>query len=134
MTDVLEHLPDPVGSLRRCRELLAPGGRLLITTPAVGCMSQRLLGRVWFQFKDEHLRLFTPEALRTALERAGLEIEATGAVRKTLSLAFVSGHFDAYPRAVLTPMLRGLTRVLGPLARLPMPMASGEMWAIARGA
>lgn len=134
MTDVLEHLPDPVGSLRRCRELLAPGGRLLITTPAVGCMSQRLLGRVWFQFKDEHLRLFTPEALRTALKHAGLEIEATGAVRKTLSLAFVSGHFDAYPRAVLTPMLRGLTRMLGPLARLPMPMTAGEMWAIARGA
>lgn len=134
LTDVLEHLPDPVASLRRCRELLAPGGRLLITTPAVGCASERLMGRGWFQFKDEHTRLFTPRALRSALERAGLELEATGAVRKTLSLAFVSGHFDAYPRAVLTPVLRGLTRALGPLGRLSMPMASGEMWAVARRA
>lgn len=134
LTDVLEHLPDPVASLRRCRELLAPGGRLLITTPAVGCASERLMGRGWFQFKDEHTRLFTPSALRTALARAGLKRETTGAVRKTLSLAFISGHFDAYPRPLLTPTLRGLTRALGPLARLPMPMASGEMWAIARQA
>ncbi len=132
MTDVLEHLPDPMASLRRCRELLAPDGRLLITTPAVGCLSERLMGGGWFQYKDEHTRLFTARALRTALDRAGLAIEATGSVRKTLSLAFVSRHFDAYPRPVLSPALRGLTRALGPLARVTLPMASGEMWAVAR--
>ncbi len=132
MTDVLEHLPDPVASLRRCRQLLAPEGRLLITTPAVGCLSQRLMRGGWFQIKDEHTRLFTPRALREALQRAGMEIEASGTVRKTLSLGFVSSHFDAYPRPLLTPVLGGMTRVLGPMARVTVPMASGEMWAIAR--
>jgi len=132
MTDVLEHLPDPVASLQRCRELLAPEGRLLITTPAVGCLSERLMRGGWFQYKDEHTRMFTARALRTALDRADLAIEASGSVRKTLSLAFVSRHFDAYPHPVLSPTLRGLTRGLGPLARVTLPMASGEMWAVAR--
>jgi len=33
MMDVLEHLPDPVGTMRHCVELLKPDGMLLIQTP-----------------------------------------------------------------------------------------------------
>jgi SAM-dependent methyltransferase len=34
MLDVLEHIPDPRPALRRAGEILAPGGRILITVPA----------------------------------------------------------------------------------------------------
>jgi 2-polyprenyl-3-methyl-5-hydroxy-6-metoxy-1,4-benzoquinol methylase len=33
MMDVLEHLPDPLDTLRRCADLLSPGGVMLIQTP-----------------------------------------------------------------------------------------------------
>ncbi len=32
--DVIEHVPDPVRFLQRARELLAPGGHIILTTPA----------------------------------------------------------------------------------------------------
>jgi 2-polyprenyl-3-methyl-5-hydroxy-6-metoxy-1,4-benzoquinol methylase len=132
MTDVLEHLPDPTVSLRRCHDLLAPGGCLLVTTPHMGCLSERLMGPRWFQVKDEHLQLFTQTALDTALKRSGLEPLCYRPVRKVLSLAFVAAHFRAYPSPVLTPVLSGLARCLGPLAHRALPLPTGELLAIAR--
>ncbi len=34
MFDVIEHLPNPVPVLQECRRVLAPGGRLVLSTPA----------------------------------------------------------------------------------------------------
>jgi SAM-dependent methyltransferase len=33
MTHVIEHVPDPVACLDKCRQLLKPGGRLVVSTP-----------------------------------------------------------------------------------------------------
>jgi SAM-dependent methyltransferase len=132
LTDVLEHLPDPVGSLRRCRELLAPGGVVLIATPQVGSFSQRLLGRHWFQYKDEHLQLFTRRALGVALERAGLQAVAFAPVRKLLSLHYLAGQFETYPRPLVTPLLRALNRLSGPLAMRLWALPTGEQLVLAR--
>jgi len=36
--DVIEHLPDPVGALVKAREFLRPGGRVVVTVPALQCL------------------------------------------------------------------------------------------------
>lgn len=59
LSEVLEHLREPLGTVRRCLGWLAPGGRLLITTPK---------GR-WESV--EHLHDFTMESLCALLARAG---------------------------------------------------------------
>ena len=43
--DVLEHLPDPVGALRRVRGWLAPGGRIVLETQNVASLVARALGK-----------------------------------------------------------------------------------------
>jgi SAM-dependent methyltransferase len=65
-SEVLEHLDDPVGALRSARRCLAPGGKLVITVPG-GPMSA-------FDKYIGHRRHFTPGALRTTLEEAGLRV------------------------------------------------------------
>jgi SAM-dependent methyltransferase len=67
--DVLEHLKDPLDTVRRCADLLAPDGVLLLQTPCY-----RGEGPEWSMFQeDEHIHLFTEESVRLLLARAGFK-------------------------------------------------------------
>lgn len=68
MLDVLEHIDDPVQSIRKAEELLERDGILFITVPAY-----RLL---WTYHDDlnHHRTRFTRRSLRAVMEHSGLEI------------------------------------------------------------
>lgn len=77
--DVLEHLRDPWAVLKRDAALLSEDGVLLVCVPNVEHWSfaARLLGGRWRYeetglFDRTHLRWFTRDAMRQALEAAGL--------------------------------------------------------------
>lgn len=85
MNHVLEHLKDPVPVLCRVRELLRPGGALLIAVPNIEGLSNRLklsLERMGLRRRgvgayydaDHHLFYFTPDTLQGALEREGFAV------------------------------------------------------------
>lgn len=66
--EVLEHLPDPFPVIRRARTLLVQGGLFYVTTPNGAGISERLLGSAWSVVAPpEHLHLFSPRSLRSAL-------------------------------------------------------------------
>lgn len=67
MLDVLEHLPDGVTALERARELLLPGGRLILTVPAF-----QLLWTAHDELNHHRLR-YDRRSLRRELEQAGFE-------------------------------------------------------------
>jgi len=73
MIHVLDHLPDPVVSLRQLREVLEPRGIMLIVTHNCQSMLARLLGRRWPPFTLQHPHLFSPDGMRRLLGNAGLE-------------------------------------------------------------
>lgn len=74
----LEHVADPVGFLRRCREALKPDGRLLLEVPRLLPMP---LGMPLFPF---HQVEFRPETLEPLLVSAGFEVlERLGGNRGT---------------------------------------------------
>lgn len=69
LLDVLEHLPDAMGGLDLVRELLIPGGRLLVTVPALPALWTR------HDAVNHHVLRFTRTGLVNALERSGFEVE-----------------------------------------------------------
>lgn len=88
--DVLEHLRDPRATLERCLDLLAPGGRVLISLPNIAHASVRLqLLRGHFQYTDTglldhtHLRFFEEQSMRQLLASAGLSIEEEFPIRRS---------------------------------------------------
>lgn len=76
MIHSIEHVPDPIATLRRCREVLMAGGRIVLTTPNYAGLMSLLFRRHWMCLEPpRHLWLFTPATLRTCVERAGFRVE-----------------------------------------------------------
>ncbi|HYE37785.1 class I SAM-dependent methyltransferase [Methylocaldum sp.] len=79
LMDVLEHLPDPVGTIRHCLGLLKPDGILVIQTPRY--QEQKAYDEMVVrddpfleQLKDdEHLYLFSHNSIRDFFVRLGAE-------------------------------------------------------------
>lgn len=78
--EFIEHLEDPLGFLRRVREVLAPGGRLVLSTPnPTGLpvlLVELLASRRWF-YTDDHVFYLPPRWVWRLLEVAGFEVVAT---------------------------------------------------------
>jgi 2-polyprenyl-3-methyl-5-hydroxy-6-metoxy-1,4-benzoquinol methylase len=88
LLDVLEHLREPLETLRRCTSLLAPGGRVLISIPNIAHASVRLqLLRGHFQYTETglldrtHLRFFDRTSMIELLASAGLRVETELPIR-----------------------------------------------------
>lgn len=70
--DVLEHVHDPVGDLRKAHSLLRPGGAVFIKVPNIKALQAGLFGKWWYWLDvPRHLFHFSPRSLRRCLEAAG---------------------------------------------------------------
>lgn len=73
---VLEHVPEPAGTLEVLRDRLRRDGLLVIEVPNVASVAAQRMGLAWTHLDAEvHVSQFTPRTLRTLLERAGFAIE-----------------------------------------------------------
>jgi len=69
MIDVIEHLPDPVTTLRQVTALMRPGGLILVLTPRYGGRLQAEQGSEYVHFARDHMYYFTAQTLRAVLAR-----------------------------------------------------------------
>ncbi len=85
---VLEHLDDPLSVLKQCRNLLRPGGKLIIAVPNFGSWQARYSLPYWFHLDaPRHLFHFSTTALRNTLTLAGLQIRG---------VSYISFEHDPY--------------------------------------
>jgi 2-polyprenyl-3-methyl-5-hydroxy-6-metoxy-1,4-benzoquinol methylase len=72
--DVLEHLHDPLRTLRAATALLRPGGIVFLYVPNYDSASRLLMGRdAHFIWPTHHLNYYTPATIRALLVREGFE-------------------------------------------------------------
>jgi SAM-dependent methyltransferase len=74
MADVLEHLDDPVEGIRRCRELLRPGGVLCVVTPDPASRVARLAGPRWWALLPAHTFLLPRHTVRALIAAEGMSV------------------------------------------------------------
>ena len=71
-SEVIEHVADTAGWLSEVRRVLAPAGRLLVTTPSHGRLRVAVFGMERFSEPlGDHLHLYTKESLRELLDEFG---------------------------------------------------------------
>ena len=118
MWDVVEHVLDPVALLSSANRLLAPGGRLFITTPNVDGLFPRAsylvaskVGRWPHPEPPYHLSQFSDRTLRTALMLAGMQ--ATDVRHGRIPISYTFGRPAVLAR---DPRRLAYTAVFAPLA------------------
>jgi SAM-dependent methyltransferase len=67
--NVLEHIEDDAGALRSARNLVRPGGAIVMLAPAFGFATSR------FDHDIGHYRRYTKKTLGAAYRNAGIEVE-----------------------------------------------------------
>lgn len=125
--DVLEHVPDPLTVMKRCRALLKPGGHLFLNVPDLDSLAARLLGRRWPLLLAEHLNYFNRESLRWCGEHAGLTWLRFGRRRVFFSVEYVAYRLSQHG-------IRGARLVhrlaRGPAGGLLIPVSMGETYGV----
>ena len=99
MIHALEHMPDPMPTLRDAAALVADGGSLFVEVPDTGAWPFDLL-------VADHLAHFTPASLRYLAARAGLSTLALSNRVLTKEISFL-GRPDAAAEAPLPDAAQG---------------------------
>jgi len=75
--DVIEHLPDPKGSLAEIARILRTDGLLVVGASNVDSIDARLFGPFWSLWEaPRHLYLFSPHTLKRMLSEVGFQTHA----------------------------------------------------------
>ena len=125
--DVLEHIEQDVPSLTTLGAKLAPGGRMLISVPAMPWLWSH------HDVAHHHFRRYTKGSLRKTVEAAGLSVASSGYFNTLLFPAAISQRMvqkitgsqapaDAIPASWLNGLLGGIFRFERHfIGRVPMP-------------
>jgi len=91
MLDVIEHLPDPRGTLVLLSRYLRPGGIIVITTGDFGSVAARLCGRYWrLMTPPQHLWFFGRESVIRLAGSLGLRVERVDHPWKIVPLSLIT--------------------------------------------
>lgn len=129
LTDVLEHISEPVPFVLRVTRLLKPGGLVLITTPNFDALSRRMLGGWWYQLKYEHVTYWSRKSLAYLCDRVGISVIESARNTKVMTFGYLGAYLVRYPIPLAGRAVVGIVRALSVVApgmRVPFPL-TGEL-------
>ncbi len=96
----LEHVPEPMETLREAYQLLIPGGKLVVACPNIDSWAFRRFHDDWFGLDlPRHLSHFTPTTATLALQTAGFRLDSIRTVRHSDWLRSSAKRASAGPTA-----------------------------------
>lgn len=127
MWDVIEHVTDPQGELRRAHRLLKPGGLLVVHTMDIDSLFARVMRRRWPWLMEMHIYYFSRRTLGVMLENAGFEVVRAVPQGRYLRLKYFATRLGALLGEPVGRVSGGLFRLLR-LSHVPIPINMGDLF------
>lgn len=74
LIDVIEHLADPINTLKEINRILKPSGVVYLLTPNIDSISAKIMRGKWWGLRPAHLYYFSPYTITQMLKKNGFEI------------------------------------------------------------
>jgi 2-polyprenyl-3-methyl-5-hydroxy-6-metoxy-1,4-benzoquinol methylase len=108
--DVLEHMHDPVETLRTIQAMIKPGGLLVLAVPNSASWVLKLLGTSWEDLQransGEHLYFFNSETLRQILVKTGFEVLEIKTMGRYFKLGHLCHRLQIYNKFIFSSLQR----------------------------
>lgn len=99
MAQVIEHVTDPVETLKGVARVLKPGGYAVLSTPNSNGWGARAFGRRWINWHvPYHIQQFSLKSMQIVAKAAGLIIEKHKTITSSEWLYYQWIHLATYPK------------------------------------
>lgn len=126
MFHVMDHLPNPLETVRACTQALRPGGTFVVAVHNFNSWSSKLMKEKSPIVDVEHTYLYSKRTVEKLFKQAGLVNVKTGTYRNFYSLAYLV-HLVPMPNRLKLTLLRG--RFAKFLQKVKVSVPLGNMWA-----
>jgi 2-polyprenyl-3-methyl-5-hydroxy-6-metoxy-1,4-benzoquinol methylase len=98
LDQVIEHVIDPIETLRGIARVLKPGGVAILSTPNSNDWGARLFGHRWINWHAPyHIQHFSRASMRIAAEKSGMLVERARTLTSSEWLHYQWNHMLMYP-------------------------------------
>ena len=124
----LDHLSDPLETVKICFDLLKSAGLAYFITHDVDSLQARILREKSPIIDVEHVYLFNKNTLRRIFEEAGFEVLKVSNLKNSYPMRY---WLKMLPPGKFSDVLRGAVEWLG-LGSLSLPIAAGNIYIVAK--
>jgi 2-polyprenyl-3-methyl-5-hydroxy-6-metoxy-1,4-benzoquinol methylase len=112
MSDLIEHVRNPIVTLSKAASLLKDDGIIMIMTPNSQSVSHYFMGKRWTHYKLEHFFYFNKKSIRYIAKKVGLDLVHYEKSKKALTINYLHTQFGVYKHWLLSPLLNLFHRIL----------------------
>lgn len=125
---VIEHVPDPIATMREIWRVLKPGGHMVLETPRYDTFMFKMMGRRERSLRmDGHIYFFTDETLTKSADKAGFEMTDIQHVGRSMTAErFIWNAANITRSEAFTESATALSRKVG-LANLKFRLNLADM-------
>jgi 2-polyprenyl-3-methyl-5-hydroxy-6-metoxy-1,4-benzoquinol methylase len=99
MDQVIEHVTDPLSTLRGVARILKPGGTAILSTPNASGWGAKIFGRRWINWHAPyHVQFFSRRSMQLAAEQSGLVVTKVKTITNSEWLYYQWIHLVLYPK------------------------------------
>lgn len=92
MIQVLDHLLDPIETLKELKKKLVPDAKLLLVTHNEQSLLRKIVGWRWPAFCLQHPQIYSPQSITKLLEKSGYKVESIKRTKNYFEFSFLLKH------------------------------------------